>query len=440
MIDRYSRPKMTEIWSLKNKFQKMLEVEVAVAKVQARLKMIPRKAALEIEKKSKFNVDRILEIEKTTKHDVIAFVSNLAENVGENGRFIHYGLTSSDVLDTAQSLLFRDAFIQLGKEIEKLDRIFLKLIKKHSQSLCAGRTHGMHAEPTSFGYKLAGFHAEFRRNILRLQKAYTQSQICKLSGAVGTYSTLSIELEQKLAFQLKLKPESIATQVIPRDRHSEVLFALASYATGIERLAIELRHLQRTEVGEVVENFTPGQKGSSAMPHKKNPITAENLCGCARLMRSYIQIGLDNVLLWHERDISHSSAERIIFPDAFILADYMTAKMTDLLTGLYVNEKRMLENLMESQGTIFSSHVLLALVETGMSREDAYKVVQSLSHSMEPKDHLKSIIKKQSDIYNLIGSKKLEQIFSGKTHQQAIRIAMKNYKLLPCSFPLFLPS
>ncbi len=427
MIARYSRPEMSKIWNPEARFKKMLEVELAVADAQARLGIIPRKAALEIKAKAKFSVTRINEIEQTTKHDVIAFVSNMAENVGENGKYIHFGMTSSDVLDTALSLQTSEGLEQILKEVSKLEKALLKKLKEHAATLCAGRTHGMHAEPTSFGYKLAGFYAELKRNQGRLERAKKQIEIAKLSGAVGTYSTQSEEVEHKVAKALGLLPETIATQVIPRDRQAEVFNSLALLASGLERLAVELRHLQRTELSEVIEAFSPGQKGSSAMPHKRNPISAENLTGCARLMRSYQMAAMENISLWHERDISHSSVERVIFADAFILADYMLARMTELITGLYVDKEQMLQNMTCSQGQLFSSHLLLALVEKSFSRELAYAKVQALSHSLKAKEQLKDKALKDPEVLKALGAKKIDKIFSGETHRVAIVKALKRF-------------
>ena len=427
MIDRYSRPAMSKIWSPEARFKKMLEVEIAVAEVQARMRIIPKKAAQDIKAKAKFSVARISEIEQTTKHDVIAFVTNLAEKVGESGKFIHYGMTSSDVLDTALSLQIRDAFEQIHLEILQFEKALLRKIKEHATTLCAGRTHGMHAEPTSFGYKLAGFLAETQRNRRRIEQAKKQIEIVKLSGAVGTYSTQSEELERKVAKELRLTAETIATQVIPRDRHAEVFNSLALLSAGIERLAVELRHLQRTELSEVIEAFTPGQKGSSAMPHKKNPISAENLSGCARLMRSYQMAAMENIALWHERDISHSSVERVIFADAFVLCDYMLSRMSSLISGLYVNKEQMLQNMSLSQGQLFSSHLLLALVEKSFSREQAYAKVQALSHSLKAKEQLKEKALKDPEVLSAVGAKQIEKIFSGGTHKVAIAQALKRF-------------
>lgn len=428
MIERYTRSEMGMIWDLDHRFAQMLEVEIALAQVQAQMGLIPRAAAKAITEKSRFNVKRISEIEKQTKHDVIAFVSNVAENVGPHGKYVHFGLTSSDVLDTAFSLQVRKAGEVLKKSFEALDKALSSLAKKHEDTLCAGRTHGMFAEPTTFGFKMLGFLAEFRRNQKRVLAALDQMMICKLSGAVGTYSSQGVEVETQVAKKLKLKPETIATQVIPRDRHAEMILSLAMMMGGLERLAVELRHLQRSDVGEVTEGFSRGQKGSSAMPHKKNPISAENITGLARLVKGYAFTAIENIPLWHERDISHSSAERVIFPDAFIVTDYAVHRMASLLEGLEVNKKRMLENIESSQGQLFSSHVLLALVAKGLSREVAYAHVQRLSHSLGKGEHLRGKILADPELSKLLKAKELDEIFSGKKHRKTIKAAMAGSK------------
>jgi adenylosuccinate lyase len=425
MIERYTRPEMGLLWDVENRFSKMMEVEIAVAKVQAGLGIIPRKAATQIAQKSKFSVKRIKEIERETKHDVIAFVSNMAENVGEMGRFIHWGLTSSDVLDTAFSLQVREAGVVLDRSLDFLERVLKNQTRRYADALCPGRTHGMFAEVTTFGLKLAGFLAEFQRNRKRIESAIRQFEIIKLSGAVGTYSSQSSVVEKKVGQLLKLKPETIATQVIPRDRHAEVLWSLSMMGAGLERMAIELRHLQRSEVAEVTEGFTRGQKGSSAMPHKKNPISAENITGLARLLKSYAQAGMDNIALWHERDISHSSVERVIFPDAFIVADYMVHRMAVLLDGLDVHKKKMIDNIEMAQGQLFSSQVLLALVEKGLDRETAYYHVQRLCHSMGRGDHLRDRILQDAELKRLLKSKEVHEIFKGTKQQKSIKETIK---------------
>jgi len=425
MIERYTRKEMGDHWRPESRFECMTEVEIAVAKAQAELGWIPQDAADEIAAKSSFQIERILEIEKQTKHDVIAFVSNLAENVGENGRYIHYGLTSSDVLDTALSVQISRA----GKVlIQTLDHLLLALKSKAEETkavLCSGRTHGMHAEPTTFGYKLTGHYAEFLRNKVRLLRALEQTAVGKISGAVGTYSFLTPELEQKVCEQLGLTPEMLATQVIPRDRHGELFTTFALCAGGLERLAIELRHLQRNEVGEAYEGFSKGQKGSSAMPHKKNPISSENVTGCARLLRANALSALENIALWHERDISHSSVERVIFPDGFILLDYAMARMAQVIENLDVNEERMLANMDLSQGQLFSSHLLLHIVDQGLSREDAYKVTQAVSHGLKPGEHLKDVLLQHPESKKYFTEKDVQEIFSGQRHLKNIESQMK---------------
>jgi adenylosuccinate lyase len=389
-------------------------VEIAVAEAQAELGIIPNTAAKAIASRAKFSVERIEEIEKTTKHDVIAFVSSVAEHVGEEGRYIHYGMTSSDVLDTALSLQVQKAGTVLLGRLEHLESVLYTKINAHAETLCAGRTHGMHAEATTFGLKLAGNLSEFERNRDRVERALEGMRIAKLSGAVGTFSTQPPEVEKRVAEILNLKTETVATQVVPRDRHAELLWSLAMLGCSIERLAIELRHLQRTEVGEVTEGFTSGQKGSSAMPHKKNPISAENLTGAARLLRSYSGVALENVALWHERDISHSAVERVVFPDAFILCDYALDRLGKLIEGLEVNASRMLKNMELSQGTLFSSQVLLALITKGMSREEAYKQVQAICHQLKEGESLKTRLNEMG----LLDPKTLDAIFSGETIKQ----------------------
>ena len=425
MIDRYTRPEMGGLWTPEARFSKMMEVEIAVAQAQAGLKIIPRTAARMIKSKAKFSVKRIFEIEKETKHDVIAFVSNLAENVGEWGRYIHFGMTSSDILDTALSLQVREASEVLNRSLDFLERSMKNLTRQNADVLCVGRTHGMFAEPTTFGLKMAGFTAELSRNRDRLNHAIEEMCIVKMSGAVGTYSGQGPEVEAKVGKILKLKPETVATQVIPRDRHAEVFCALALLGTGLERLAIELRHLQRSEVSEVTEGFTKGQKGSSAMPHKKNPISAENITGASRLLRSYAMAALENVALWHERDISHSSVERVIFPDAFILADYSIHRMAVLLDGLQVSKRRMQENIDLSQGQLFSSQVLLALVEKGLDRELAYSHVQRLCHAMGKGDHLKNKITNDPELKRLLKPRDVERIFSGERNKKNIKTILR---------------
>ena len=420
MIDRYTRPEMGQLWSKSARFEFLLEVELAVAQAQSEFGLIPKEAYSDIRGKARFDVARIEQIEQQTRHDVIAFVSNVAENVGPHGRFLHYCLTSSDALDTALSLQILEAGVLIQKELQELIQVITAQVEKHKETLCAGRTHGMHAEPTSFGLKMAGHCEELRRDSRRFSGSLAQMGIGKLSGAVGTYSALSPEVEARALEILGLKSEVIATQVIPRDRHAQVFFALSMIGCGLERLAVELRHLQRTEVAEVSEGFSKGQKGSSAMPHKRNPISAENLTGCARLLRSHLQAALENVALWHERDISHSSVERVIFPDAFILADYCLDRMKTLVQGLEVDATRMVENMELSQGKLYSSHLLLKLVERGLLREEAYALVQELSFQSS-EEGLQTAALKHPKVSRLLSAQDLEEIFSGDAHRKAIR-------------------
>ncbi len=421
MIERYTRQQMGQHWNQKARFQCLLEVEMAVAQAQAQLNIIPDEAFKAIQEGARFQIDRILEIEKETRHDVIAFVSNLAENVGPQGRYLHYGMTSSDALDTALSLQVKKAGPVLLSSLDSLLENLKEQSLKHQDSLCPGRTHGMFAEPTTFGFKLAGFFAEFSRHKKRLQSALKNMAIGKISGAVGTYSLLKPEVEQKVCEFLGLQPETLATQVIPRDRHGELFSVFALMGGGLERLAVEVRHLQRSEVDEVSEGFSPGQKGSSAMPHKKNPISSENITGCSRLLRSYCLSAMENMALWHERDISHSSVERVIFPDAFILCDYACDRMARMIRDLEVKKKQMLRNVEKSQGTLFSSHLLLHLIDQGLDRREAYEKIQRVSQSLKSGEHLREALLTADEIKNYFTPKELDEIFSGKRHLSQLK-------------------
>ncbi len=412
MIDRYTRPEMGAIWSLENRYKAWLAVEVAVCEAWADLGRVPKEAVAVIREKAAIDVDRILEIEETTRHDVIAFLTSLEEKVGPEARFIHLGCTSSDIVDTANAVLFKQAGVILKKDIETLLATLSDLAHKHQGLLCIGRTHGIHAEPTSFGLKMAGFYAEFQRHAQRLADGLESVRVGKISGAVGTYAFLSPELEANALKRLGLEVDPHSTQIVQRDRYAHFFTALAVLAGGIERICTELRHLQRTEVREVEEGFGKGQKGSSAMPHKKNPISAENLCGMARLLRSHAVAAMENQALWHERDISHSSVERVIMADATIVADYAMARLTKLLQGLVVRPENMKENMDRSFGLFFSQRVLTALLATNLPRQQAYEAVQRLAmQSWETRRPFPELVKGDAMMVERLGKAQLEEIF-----------------------------
>ena len=379
MIERYSRPQMAAIWSLQNRFQAWLDVELAVCQAWTEQGAIPQADMDTIRAKAAFDVDRILEIEERTKHDVIAFLTAVEEKVGPSSRYIHLGCTSSDIVDTANGLLLTQAGTLIDEGLEKLMAVIKDLAMTHKGRLCMGRTHGIHAEPTSFGLKMAGFYAEFARHRERLTAARESVRVGKISGAVGTYAMLSPELEARTCELLGLVPDPISTQIVQRDRYAQFFTALALLAGGVERMALELRHLQRTEVREVEEGFSKGQKGSSAMPHKKNPISAENLCGLSRLVRTNALASMENMALWHERDISHSSVERVIMPDSTILADYLLHRLAGVLKNLRVIPENIERNLKASYGLFYSQRLLVALIETGMKRQEAYEMIQAVA-------------------------------------------------------------
>ena len=417
MIPRYSRPEMAAIWTDEAKLQRWLDVELAVCRAWARRGVIPTEDLAEIEGKAAFSVERTLEIEKTTNHDVVAFLTNVNENIGPASRWIHYGMTSSDVLDTGLAL----AMVQSGRIIVEGQRALTQALKaralEHRDTLCVGRTHGVHAEPTTFGLRLAGFAMESKRNEQRLQAAHEQIAFGKLSGAVGTYAMLEPGVEAEVMLELGLQVEPVATQVIPRDRHAEVVAALAIAASGLERLAVEVRHLQRTEVREAEEAFGKGQKGSSAMPHKRNPITAERIKALARVIRANSLPAMEDVALWHERDISHSSVERVILPDSYTLMDYLLATTTKLVNGLVIRPDRMQQVLDSSYGLVFSQRVLLGLVEEGLTREEAYAAVQrNAMTAWDTGQSLKDLLAKDEDVVGKIDPSRLDAMFDPSHH------------------------
>ncbi len=415
MIERYTREEIGRVWSEKNKFQKWLEVEIAVCRAWAKLGKIPPESLRRIEEKTRIDdetLNRIKEYERRYKHDVLAFVSAVSEQVGEDGRYIHLGLTSSDVIDTALALLMRDALKILIKDVNEVMEELKRLAFEHKDTLMIGRTHGVHAEPITLGIKFAVWYDEMKRNRERLERALDRVSYGKISGAVGTYSNVPPEVERIALEELGLKIEPASTQIVHRDRHAEFMGAMALTASSLDKFATEIRHLQRTEVLELQEPFTEGQRGSSAMPHKKNPIHSERICGLARVIRSNLIPALENIVLWHERDISHSSVERVILPDSSIALDYILNLFLEILKGLVVNKDRMLENMELSKGLYFSSKVLVALTEKGMLRDEAYDLVQEAAMESWNSDlSFKEALLKREKVRELLSQEEIERIF-----------------------------
>ena len=413
MIERYTRPAMGAIWTEENKYRKWMAVELAVCEAWARLGKIPAPALKTIKTKADFSVDRIDAIEKVVKHDIVAFLTSVAEKVGPESRHIHLGLTSYDVVDTALSLLIKESLENLLADLHAFHRLLKRQALKHRMTVCIGRTHGIHAEPVTFGFKILIWYEEIGRHIGRLENALRTISVGRISGSVGTFIHLDPRVEVMALKKLKLRPAHVSNQVLQRDRHAEVLSALALLATSIEKIAVEVRHLQRTEVGELEEPFTKGQKGSSSMPHKKNPVRAERISGLARLVRANAGVGLENVVLWHERDISHSSAERIVFPDSFILTDFLLAEAADIVGNWVVHPDRMRANIDATRGLIYSQSVLLALTKKGLVREDAYQIVQrnSLKAWNEGLD-FRALVAADADVTGVLGPKDIERCFS----------------------------
>jgi adenylosuccinate lyase len=411
MIERYSRPQMKNIWSDENKYAKWLDVEIAVCDAWAELGRIPRKSVPKI-KMARCNFKRMQEILEETHHDMTAFIGSVSESLGEESRFIHLGLTSSDVIDTALSLQLVEASRLLNQDIKELISVIVEKALEHKYTVMIGRTHGIHAEPMSFGLKLALWAEEMQRNRQRLAEASKMIAVGKISGAVGTYATVPPEVEEKACAKLSLTPAPISNQVLQRDRHAQFATTLAIIAGSLEKFATEIRALQKTEIREVEEPFSPGQTGSSAMPHKRNPELCERICGLARLMRGYSLTSMENIALWHERDISHSSTERIILPDACTLLDYCLTILTSVISGLLVYPKRMKKNLELTKGLVFSQRVMLALIDKGISRQQAYKLVQrnAMKSWQGNKDYLK-LLKADGEITSLLPVSELEAIF-----------------------------
>ncbi len=415
MISRYTRPDMGRIWSDENRFSKWLAVEIATAEVEAEAGMIPASAARAIRRKGRFEVERIKEIERQVKHDVIAFTTNVASHIGRESRYLHYGLTSNDVVDTAQALLVRDASELIAKGLTRLGEVLKKRAFEFKMTPMVGRTHGIHAEPITFGLKLANWFAENQRNQERFAMAAEGMRVGKLSGAVGTFAHLSPALEAKICARLGLAAAPISSQIIQRDRHAFYVSTLAVIAASLEKIALEVRGLQRTEVREVEEYFAPDQKGSSAMPHKRNPVTAEQICGLARIVRANAQAAFEDVALWHERDISHSSVERVILPDSTILADYLLDKTAMLVETMFVYPERMQENLDLLKGLIFSGQLLLDLAKKGASREDAYRWVQRNAMQVwKTREDFRALVERDPDVARFLAPGEIARAFSAE--------------------------
>lgn len=421
MIERYTLPRMAKIWSEENKFKKMCDIEVLACEALSRLGKIPKASLAKIKKKACVNVDKIKEIEKSTKHDVVAFLVNLSEKIGPEAKYLHMGLTSNDVLDTTLGLLMKETSALLLDDLRKLCVALRKRARQHKNTLMIGRTHGVHAEPITFGLKMALFYDEMQRNYKRLERAKEAISIGKLSGAVGTYANIDPFVEEYVCKQLNLAPDKISTQVVQRDRHAYFLSVIALIGSSLERIATELRHLQRTEVGEVEEYFSKGQTGSSAMPHKKNPITFERITGLARILRGNSLAAQENIPLWHERDISHSSVERIIIPDSTILLDYMLNKMTVLIKRLVVHKDNMLKNLESTKGLIFSQQVLLKFMEKGLARMEAYQIVQRCAMRVyDEKKQFKEVLVEDRKVSELLTFEEIEDCFSLDYHTKHV--------------------
>ena len=426
MISRYSRKQLVQIWSEENKYKIWLDVEIAAAEAMEKYKIIPKGVSSRIRKKGRIKVNRIHDIEAKVKHDVIAFLTSITEQTGIKARYLHQGMTSSDILDTSLNIQLVQSGNVLLKDIDKILSVLKRQAKKYKLTPCIGRSHGIHAEPLTFGLKLASFYEEFKRNKKRLKDAIDNVSTCAISGAVGTFANINPKIEVYVAKKLKLKPEPISTQIIPRDRHAHYFSILGIIAGSVERVATEVRHLQRSEVNELQEYFSKYQKGSSAMPHKKNPILSENLTGLARMVRCYVIPALENIALWHERDISHSSVERHIGPDANITLDFALIRLASILDKMIIYPKRMMKNLNITKGLIFSQEMMLELTKTGTSREKAYKILQFHTKESYAKNiDLINLIKKDKFITNKISLKKIDSIFKYSKHFKNVNYIFK---------------
>ncbi len=421
MIERYTHPEMAAIWADQSRYSIWLDIERFALEGLVKAGDAPQEALDAFNAKATFDVDRVNELELRVKHDVIAFLTNVAEHVGPLSRYVHKGMTSSDVVDTCLAVQMRRAGTLIHSQLQSVLAILKTRCIEFKETACIGRSHGIHAEPTTFGIKLAGWYAELRRQQGRLNQAIETISVGKLSGAVGMYGGITPMVEAAVMAKLELKPETVATQVVARDRHAEFMGCLAQIGSSIERFAVEIRHLQRTEVGEVMEGFTPGQKGSSAMPHKRNPILSENLCGLARLLRSYAQACFENVALWHERDISHSSVERVAVPDACIVLDFMLRRFAGLVSNLVVSADRMRDNLERTRGTVFSGHLLLALVDRGLIREDAYATVQRLAlGALDGGPTLRERAKADPAVSGVLSGEEIDAVFDLKRYLKEV--------------------
>lgn len=430
MIDRYTRPAMAQVWSLQNQYQSWLEVEVLACEAWAQLGEIPAADVAKIQKNARFDVARVQALEQVTKHDVVAFTRAVSESLGAERKWIHFGLTSTDVVDTAQGYRLKQANDLIRADLQTLLATIKQRALEFEQTVMIGRTHGVHAEPTTFGLVLATWYAELKRNIERFEHAAQGVEAGKMSGAVGTFANIPPEIEAYVTSKLGLRAQDISTQVLPRDLHAEYLSAIALTATSIERFALEIRHLQRTEVHEVEERFGTGQKGSSAMPHKRNPITSENLTGLARVIRGYQLPAMEDVDLWHERDISHSSVERIILPDATSLLDYQLTRFNRLLTNLVVFPERMLQNMQLTHGLIYSQRVLLKLVESGLSREQAYDLVQSKTAlAWDQGQDFKTLLANDPRVMSQLSAAELDDAFDYHWHLRRVDVIFKRLGL-----------
>jgi adenylosuccinate lyase len=426
MINRYSRKEIAKIWEEKNKYKIWLDIEIAAAQAMEKLKIIPKGVASKVKKKGKINVDRIHKIESKVHHDVIAFLTSITEKVGKEGKFLHQGMTSSDVLDTCFNFQLVQASKILNKNIDEILKVLKNKSLKYKYTICVGRSHGIHAEPITFGLKFASYYEEFKRNKKRLENAVKEISTCAISGAVGTFANIDPKIEAFVAKKLELKVEPISSQVIPRDRHAYYFSILAIIAGSVERIAIEIRNLQRTEVQEVEEFFHRKQKGSSAMPHKKNPILSENITGLTRLIRSYVTPSLENIALWHERDISHSSVERNIGPDATVTLDFALHRLKDILTNMNIYPQRMLKNLEITKGLIFSQRVLMELTKHGFSREKAYRIVQKHAQNSWKKNiDLYDSLAKDKMLTKTISIEKLKKMFDLRYHTKRINVIFR---------------